>query len=66
VLADSGSGIFSVAYATVQAGHIVLFRLTKSRFKPLRRQATLIVSGHQVSATWAWLAEGSGQGLMVR
>ena len=42
VLADGGYGIFSVAYATVQARHHVLFRLTKSRFKPLRRQATLV------------------------
>lgn len=42
VLADSGYGIFSVAHATVQAGHQVLFRLTKSRFKRLRRQATLV------------------------
>lgn len=45
VLADSGYGIFSVAYATVRAGHRVLFRLTHSRFKPLRRQATLIAEG---------------------
>jgi hypothetical protein len=42
VLADSASGIFSVAYATIQAGHEVLFRLTKSRFKPLRRRAALV------------------------
>jgi hypothetical protein len=51
VLADSGYGIFSVAHATVQAGHQVLFRLTKSRFKPLRRQATLVeeVDGYK---TW--------------
>jgi hypothetical protein len=42
VLADSGYGIFSVAHATVEAGHQVLFRLTKSRFKPLRRQAVLV------------------------
>jgi len=51
VLADSGYGIFSVAHATVQAGHQVLFRLTTSRFKPLRRQATLVeeVDGYK---TW--------------
>jgi hypothetical protein len=51
VLADSGYGIFSVAYATVQAGHRLLFRLTKSRFKPLRRQATLVEEGNGYK-TW--------------
>lgn len=51
VLADSAYGIFSVARATVQAGHQVLFRLTKWRFKPLHRQATLVAEadGYQ---TW--------------
>ena len=59
VLADSGSGIFSVAYATVQAGHKVLFRLTKSRFKPLRRQATLVEEGDGYK-TWRlrWTPSG--------
>lgn len=42
VLADSGFGIFSVAYHTVQAGHAPLFRLTKSRFRSLRRKAELV------------------------
>ena len=41
-MADSGYGIFSVAYATVSEGHSILFRLTKSRFKALVRQATVI------------------------
>lgn len=41
ILADAGFGIFSVAYHTVQAGHAVLFRLTKSRFQSLRRQVEL-------------------------
>ena len=59
VLADSGSGIFSVAYATVQAGHEVLFRLTKSRFKPLRRQAALVAEGDGYK-TWRlrWTPSG--------
>lgn len=39
VLADAGFGIFSVAYAMVCAGHEILFRLSKSRFKALRRRA---------------------------
>lgn len=42
VLADSGFGIFGVAYPVVGEGHRILFRLTKSRFKALVRQATLI------------------------
>ena len=45
VLADSGFGIFSVAYHTTEAGHDVMFRLTHSRFKALRRQAELIEEG---------------------
>jgi len=59
VLADSASGIFSVAYATVQAGHEVLFRLTKSRFKPLRRQAALVAEGDGYK-TWRlrWTPSG--------
>ena len=42
VMADSGFGIYSVAHHTVQAGHDFLFRLTKSRFKSLRKKAVLI------------------------
>ena len=42
ILADAGFGIFSVARALVDAGHDILFRLTKSRFKSLRRQAETI------------------------
>lgn len=42
VLADAGFGIFSVAWAMVDAGHDVVFRLTKSRFKALVRQAEAI------------------------
>jgi hypothetical protein len=54
VLADSGFGIFSVCYDTLNCGHDILFRLTKSRFKSLRRRATLVeqakrMSMHQLS-----------------
>lgn len=42
VMADSGFGIFSVAHAVVAEGHQILFRLTKSRFKSLVRQATVV------------------------
>ena len=42
VLGDSGYGIFSVVHAMVRQGHDVLFRLTKSRFKAMQRQAELI------------------------
>ncbi len=42
VMADAGFGIYSVAHHTSEAGHDFLFRLTRSRFKSLRRQAELI------------------------
>jgi hypothetical protein len=42
VFADSGFGIFSVAHGMTDAGHQILFRLTKSRFKSMRRQAELL------------------------
>lgn len=42
VFADSGFGIFSVAHAMIGQGHDILFRMTKSRFKKLRRRAELI------------------------
>lgn len=55
VMADSGFGIFSVGYHSTQAGHDVLFRLTKSRFKALRKQGQLIDEGpfhKSYSLTW--------------
>lgn len=42
VLLDAGFGIFSVVSAIAREGHAVLARLTRSRFKALVRQATLI------------------------
>jgi len=45
VMADSNFGIYSVAYHSTQSQHDFLFRLTKSRFKPLRRRAELIDQG---------------------
>lgn len=45
VLADSGFGIFSVAYHTHAAGHDFLFRLSMSRFKSYRKNAELIDEG---------------------
>jgi len=42
VMADSGFGIFSVAQVMVNAGHSILFRLTRSRFKSLKRTATVV------------------------
>ena len=56
ILADSGFGIFSVAFHTAGSGHEILFRLTKSRFRSLRRQATLIQQTEQTAMyrlTWA-------------
>jgi len=45
VMADAGFGIYSVAHHTKLAGHDFLLRLTKSRFKALRRQAEVIEEG---------------------
>ncbi len=45
VMADSGFGIYSVAHHSIDAGHDFLFRLTKARFKSLRRGAELIREG---------------------
>jgi hypothetical protein len=45
VMADAGFGIYSVAHHAIDAGHDILFRLTKARFKPLRRRAELIDKG---------------------
>ena len=42
VLADSGFGIYSVAYHSHQAGHHFLFRLTRQRFKAYVKMATPI------------------------
>jgi hypothetical protein len=56
VLADAGFGIFSVAYALVGAGHDILFRLTKSRFRSLRRQAEIIdQTEHIVHYRLTWI-----------
>ena len=55
IFADSGFGIFSVAYAMTGAGHQILFRLTKSRFKSMRRKAQLLEeteSTKTYSLTW--------------
>lgn len=55
VMADSGFGIFSVGYHSTQAGHDILFRLTKSRFNALRKQGRLIEEGpfhKSYSLTW--------------
>lgn len=42
ILADAGFGIFSVAHAMAVAGHDILFRLSKPRFKSMSRAATVI------------------------
>lgn len=43
VLADSNFGIFSVAWGLRQAGQSMLFRMTRSRFKSVKRQAEMVV-----------------------
>jgi len=45
VLADAGYGIYSVAHHCTLAGHDFLFRLTRARFKSMRRRAELIHEG---------------------
>ena len=42
VMADSGFGIFRVAYHCQSREKKFVFRLTASRFKPLRKKATLV------------------------
>ncbi len=55
VLADSGFGIYSVAYHAARCGHSFLFRLTGVRFKAQRRCAELIDKGptHE-TYRWRW------------
>lgn len=48
VYADSGFGIFSVAYHVTKAELEILFRLTKSRFKSLVKKATLVAEADGV------------------
>lgn len=56
VLADAGFGIFSVAHAMRKSGHDILFRLTKSRFKSLRRRAEKIdQTANSVHYRLAWV-----------
>ena len=59
VLADRNFGIFSVAYAAVDAGHDVVFRLTGARFRALLRKATLLSQGDGYR-TWSlkWTPSG--------
>lgn len=55
ILADAGFGIFGVAHAMIGARHDILFRLTKSRFKSLRRRAeTLRQTAHSVRYRLVW------------
>jgi hypothetical protein len=52
LLGDAGFGIFQVAWNVAQAGHTFLLRLSKSRFKALRRSATLLEET-PAGTTWA-------------
>jgi hypothetical protein len=54
-MADSGFGIFHVAYEARQTGHPFLLRMTQSRFDSLRKQATLHAEGaHWKSYSHTW------------
>ena len=55
VLADSGFGIFAVAWDAQQTSRDFVFRLTDVRFHALRRRATVVVRGQNsitYSLTW--------------
>jgi hypothetical protein len=45
VMADANFGIFSVAYYSTEEEHDILFRLTRSRYKALRKRGRLIDEG---------------------
>ena len=45
MMADAGFGIFVVAHAASAAGHAFVLRMTRQRFKALRKKAALIDSG---------------------
>lgn len=45
MMADANFGIYSVAHYSTQTGHDFLCRLTRARFKSLRRKAELIDEG---------------------
>ena len=56
ILADAGFGIFSVAHAMRGAGHDILFRLTNSRFKSMRRKAEKIdETDHSAHYRLTWI-----------
>lgn len=56
ILADAGFGIFNVAFPLTCGGHDILFRLTKSRFKALRRQAEAMhQTAHSVRYRLTWV-----------
>ncbi|HEY2838649.1 MAG TPA: transposase [Pirellulales bacterium] len=54
VLADSGFGIFSVAYHCDHSDREFLFRLSSQRFKALQRKATLVEAGAG-ARSWHWI-----------
>jgi len=55
VMADSGFGIFAVAWKVHQTRRDFVFRLTEQRFQALRRQATLIEeSPESTTCSLAW------------
>jgi len=47
ILADRNFGVYTMVHAAVQQEHDVVLRLTKSRFKALRRRATLLEDDSQ-------------------
>lgn len=52
VIADRNFGIFSVAFAAVQAGHDCLVRLTEQRFRALLRHAEPVAGAGTPTQSW--------------
>lgn len=56
VMADAGMGIFGVAFEASRYGHDFLFRMKKSNFESLRKQATLVSqTDHSKTYSHTWV-----------
>lgn len=61
VIADRNFGIFSVAFAAVEAGHEALVRLTEQRFRALARRAEPVAGDDPASRCWELIWRPSAQ-----
>ena len=54
-MADSGFGIFAVAWDAQQTNHDFVFRLTDARFQALRRHATIVAqNANSITSSLTW------------